>query len=178
MLQHLYTLDYSGHKISIGDEEEPSYVSDLHTHASVYALGDEYGIVDLKEEALWKFKEAMEAKKGYNDELELLIEVIPTVYETTPSSDRGLRDVVVAFGAEKLERMKDVSGFESAVTQAPAYIVEVLPIFLQSLEDEKRQYRGTCGRCGPNVSWSFDRVKCASCGHTKVLSRYERVDAS
>ena len=150
MLQHLYTLDYSGHKISIGDEEEPSHVSELHTHASMYALGDEYGIEDLKEEALWKFKRTIEAKKGYKDELESVIEVMPTVYRTTPSSDRGLRDAVVAFGATNLQRIKDLSDFESAVTQVPAYIVEVLPVFL-------RHY-GKCQRC------STVRIECRLCG--------------
>ena len=129
MLYHLYGFDYSGHKISIGDEEEPSHVSELHTHASMFALGDEYGIVDLKEEALWKFKKTIEAKKGHKDELGLVIEVMPTVYRTTPSSDRRLRDVVVAFGAQNLERIKDLSGFERAVDQVPTYIVEVLRLF-------------------------------------------------
>ena len=129
MLHHIYGFDYSGHKISIGDEEEPSHVSELHTHASMYALGDEYGIEDLKDEALWKFKRTMEANKAHDDELESVIEVIPTVYGTTPSSDRRLRDTIVAFGATNLERIKDLSGFESAVTQVPAYIVEVLHLF-------------------------------------------------
>ena len=129
MLGHIYGSSYSGHKISIGDEEEPSHISELHTHASMYALGDEYGILDLKEEALWKFKRTMEAKKGHEDELESVIEAMPIVYTTTPSSDRGLRDAVVAFGAKNLERIKDLSGFESVVAQVPSYIVEVLRVF-------------------------------------------------
>ena len=117
MLQHLYTFDYSGHKISIGDKEEPCHVSELHTHASMYALGDEYDILDLKEEALWKFKRTMEAIKGHIDEFTSVVEVVSTVYSTTPSSDRGLRDAVVAFGANNLERIKNLSDLKSAVTQ-------------------------------------------------------------
>ncbi|KAM0799433.1 hypothetical protein BDR22DRAFT_890328 [Usnea florida] len=139
MLFHLYGFDYSGHKISIGDEEEPSHISELYTHASMYALGDEYGISDLKEEALWKFKRTMEAKEGDEDELESVMEVVPVVYTTTLSSDRGLRDAVVAFGAKNLNRMKDLSVFESAVTQVPAYIIEVLPGILQ--------HSGVCQCC-------------------------------
>ena len=150
MLHHLYGFDYSGHKISIGDEEEPSHISELRTHANMYALGDEYGIVDLKEEALWKFKRTIKAKKGHEDELESVIEVVPIVYTTTPSSDRGLRDAVVAFGAKNLERIKDLSGFESAVTQAPTYIVEVLPVFLRD--------NGKCQHC------STVRTYCLNCG--------------
>ena len=148
MLEHIYGFDYSGHKFSIGDEEEPSHVSELHTHASMYALGDEYDILDLKEEALWKFKRIMEANKGHKDELESVIEVIPTVYVTTPSSDRGLRDAVVAFGVNNLERIKDLSGFESAMTQAPNYLVEVLPLFLR-----QSRHSGKCQKCSTFRTW-------------------------
>lgn len=178
MLEHIYGFDYSGHKISIGDEEEPSHISEFHTHASMYALGDEYDISDLKEEALWKFKKTMEAKMGHEDELESVIEVMPTVYRTTPSSDRGLRDAVVAFGANNLERIKDLSGFKSAVTQAPDYIVEVLPMFLRRLDDEKIRHREHCAGCGEPPNWKFDRVRCAWCGNSRVLNKMERVDAS
>ena len=177
MLYHLYGFDYSGHKISIGDEEEPSHMSELYTHASMYALGDEYGISDLKEEALWKFKKTMEAKEGDEDELESVMEVIPVVYTTTLSSDRGLRDVVLAFGAKNLELIKDQSSFESAVTQAPTYIVEVLPIFLQRLENERKRYSGDCVRCGRTEKWVFDRVICTTCQYRKTLSEIERVNA-
>ena len=134
MLYHLYGFDYSGHKISIGDEDEPSHNSELHTHARMYALGDEYGISDLKEEALWKFKRTMEAKEGDEDELESVMEVIPVVYTTTLSSDRGLRDAVVTFGAKNLERITNLSRFESAVDEVSTYTVEVLRKFFVGIQ--------------------------------------------
>ena len=181
MLQHLYTLDYSGHKISIGDEEEPSHASNLHTHASMYALGDQYDIPDLKEEALWKFKRSMGTIEGHSDSLTSVVGVIPTVYGTTPSSDRGLRDAVVAFGAKNLERIKDMSNFESAVTQAPAFVVEVLPVFLQRLEQrregERKRQSEPCVRCGQTGNWLFDRVTCAYCQYSKPLGDFETVNA-
>ncbi len=137
MLQHLYAFDYSGHKISIGDCEESSYVSELHTHVQMYALGDQYDIKDLKEEALWKFNHAVAAKE-WNDELTSMVKVIPTIYATTPESDRSLRDVVVAFGAEHLKEIMDLPSFKSAVIQVPMYMIEVLPKFFDKLEEEKR----------------------------------------
>ena len=129
MLQHLYSFDYSGEKTSIEDEEESCHISELHTHAQMYALGDEYDIKDLKEEASWKFQHVMRSKKGQSDELTNVIGVIHTVYATTPESDRGLRDPVVAFSVNNLEQMQELPEFKSAVTLAPIYMIEVLPGF-------------------------------------------------
>lgn len=152
MLQHLYTFDYSGQKTSIGDDEESSHVSELHTHSQMYALGDKYDIKDLKEEALWKFNKAIEAKKGQSDELTTVLEVIPAIYATTPDNDRRLRDAVVSFGAINLERIKDLPEFTSVATQVPTYMIEVLPGFLKRLETPAVQGRnrhgGACGFCG------------------------------
>ena len=164
MLHHLYGFDYSGHKISIGADDEPSHISELHTHAKMYAMGDQYDIRDLKDEALWKFEKAIEAKKEHSDELPYLVAVIPTVYATTPDSDRGLRDVVVAFGARNLEHLKDLADFESAATQVPIFLIEVLPRFFKRLTDG---YGGSCGNCyqsnQPGQKW----VNCSACGFVK-----------
>ena len=169
MLQHFYTFDYPGHKMSIGDDEESSHVSELHTHAQMYALGDEYDIDDLKKEALWKFEKAIEAKKGLSDELTNLIEVIPTVYETTLDNDRGLRDAVVAFGAKNLKQMKDLPEFNIAATRVTAYLIEVLPGFLIQCEDDRFHYEKACRRCEKADEWVFSSVVCLNCNsHAKL----------
>lgn len=155
MLQHLYGFDYSGHKKTIGDDEELSHVSELHTHAKMYALGDEYDIKDLKEEALWKFEKAMDAKKGHSDEFSHVVEVIPTVYATTPDRDRGLRDAIVAFGVKHLELIQDLPEFKSAATQVPSYLIEVLPKFLERIEHGRRNYEGKCPSCLSANKWSL-----------------------
>ena len=127
--------------MSVGDDEELSYVSELHTHAEMYAIAEVYDIKDLKEEALWKFEKDIKDKQGHNDELKHVTEVIPTVYATTPDSDRGLRDVVVAFGVKNLERMKDLAEFKNAAIQVPLYLIEVLPGFFNTLGSEKRYHK-------------------------------------
>lgn len=157
MLEHLYGFDYSGDKICVADIEESSHVSELHTHVQMYALGDEYDMKDLKDEALWKFKKAMEAKKGQDDELECLIEVIPTIYSTTLESDRGLRDLVVTWGASSLDQMKDMPEFRSAATEVPLYTIEVLPEFLKRVEDRQKSNR-TCTSC------KNEQLRCGWCG--------------
>ena len=164
MLQHLYGFDYSGHKISIGADEEPSHVSELHTHVTMYAMGDRYDIEDLKEEALWKFKKAIEAKKGQVDEFPYFVEVIPTVYATTPDSDRGLRDIVVAFGVLNLERMKDLPEFKSAAIRVPIYLIEVLPRFFTRLENERSGRKVNCPKCKKANQREYTWISCSHCG--------------
>ena len=149
--------------MSIGDDEESSYVSELHTHAQMYALSDEYDIQDLREEALWKFEQAIKAKKGHSDEFPYLVEVIATVYATTPDSDRGLRDVIVAFGAENLERMRDLPEFKSAVIRVPIYLTEVLPKFFNRLEGELG-YRMKCPKCNQLDQKQLVWINCSHCG--------------
>lgn len=177
MLQHLYMIDYSANEIEIDGKKEESFVSVLHTHAMMYAMGDEYDIKDLKEEALWKFNKAI-ANKGQSDVLASVAGVIPTVYATTPDSDRGIRDAVVAFGAKNLAEMKDLPDFKNAVTQAPTYIIEVLPGFFHRLEDGRRRYIGQCPNCAIVDEWMFNSVCCCACGEYNPLYGDDLVDAS
>ncbi|CAD6583217.1 MAG: hypothetical protein ASARMPRED_001263 [Alectoria sarmentosa] len=58
-------------------------------HAAVYALGDKYDLVELKNIALANFnKLATPDPRG-------LIESIPIVYSSTPDSDRSLRNAIL-----------------------------------------------------------------------------------
>ncbi|CAD6573004.1 MAG: hypothetical protein ASARMPRED_005824 [Alectoria sarmentosa] len=126
MLQHLYMVDYSASEIETGGKKEESFVSELHTHVMMYAMSDEYDIEDLKEEALWKFNKAVEAKQEQSDEPTSVLEVVPAIYTTTPDSDRGLRDAVVAWDAKRLGWIHDLPDFKSAVTQVPTYMAWAL----------------------------------------------------
>lgn len=137
MLQHLYMIDYSASEIEVNGKKEKAFVSELHTHVMMYAVGDEYDMKDLKEEALWKLKKATEAKEGQHHELMSVLEVVPAIYKTTPYSNRGLRDVVVAFGVKHLESMMDLSEF----TQTSDYMVDVWLQHFEKLDEEHRMDR-------------------------------------
>ena len=100
-----------------------------------------------------EFEHAMMAKKGHNDELKFLLEVVPTIYTTTPDSDRGLRDLVADFGAQHMERMKDLPELEDAVTQTPKFMIEVLPRYFRRLQDEKTRGSWACHRCYNTNAW-------------------------
>ena len=176
MLQHLYTLNYSGSQESSGGVPEASFISELHTHTKMYAIGDEYDIKDLKEEALRKFEQAVDAKFGESDELTTILQVVPAIYKTTPDSDRGLRDLVVTFGAQHLKRMKDLPELEDVVTQVPKFMVEVLPRYFSRPQHEKRPNSQYCRKCDDDGPWIYDRVVCDGCGTERVLSCMEMVD--
>ena len=134
MIKHLYAFDYPARPLNplssaaaaeISLAAETSFISQLHTHVQMYAMGDEYDIKDLKKEALGKFQAIMKGKKGKSDEYTAVLGVISTIYSTTPESDRGLRDIVVAFGAEHLEKMGDLLELETVTAQVPRYTIEV-----------------------------------------------------
>lgn len=171
-------VDYSASEIETDGKKEESFVSELHTHVMMYAMGDEYDIKDLKEEALWKFDKAVEAKKGQSDELTTVVEVIPTVYATTPDSDRGLRDFVVAFGVQHLERINNLPELKNAMTQAPNYMIEVLPQYFGKPQGKKKHCPKRWDSCCQRDGWKYDQAVCNNCGMHRDLSYHEIVDVS
>ncbi|KAF4541451.1 BTB/POZ domain containing protein [Lasiodiplodia theobromae] len=92
MLDYLYSKDYSS---PYGEKEES-----LLFHVSVYTLGEIYAINGLKEHAKKRFWLAGE----YIKKSHILASAIQAVYEATPESDKGLRDVVVIMAKRQIEQ--------------------------------------------------------------------------
>jgi len=65
--------------------------TELSTNALMYALADKYGVEDLKDLAQEKFARA--AAQDWNTAE--FAHAVQIVYESTPESDSGLRDVVI-----------------------------------------------------------------------------------
>lgn len=59
--------------------------------ARMYDLGDYFQIDALKVTAKWQFQIKLERGKTE----EALVEVIKVVYNSTPESDKGLRDILI-----------------------------------------------------------------------------------
>ncbi len=179
MILHLYTFDYPARPLgpsSSAAAAKTSFISELHTHVQMYALGDEYDIKDLKNQALEKFQATMKDKRGKSDECTAVLEVISTIYSTTLQSDRGLRDIVVAFGAEHVEKMGELLEMEEVTAQVPRYTIEVAKA---SKAKKSKAYKKVCerGRCPNTDKWKYDRVRC-ECGHYQFLTPAEMADAS
>ena len=86
MLQHLYGFEYSG----------SVHLPEMIFNARIYGLADKYEILSLKGLAKTKFESV--ARAGWNTiDFPLSIEII---YESTPSSDRELRDIATKLTVE------------------------------------------------------------------------------
>jgi len=103
MLRFLYVSDYQ-------DDVEGD--RPLLVNANMYAMGDKYRIVDLKDLAKMKFSDALEA--GWD--IVSFPEVIETVYTTTLSSDRGLRDCLTPVLLKHKQELHEHEGFKGLVT--------------------------------------------------------------
>ena len=121
MLKYLYTLDYddSGEAASVENytqdkgasedllattvtEEqqlsarEPPDYPELLNNIAVYALADKYDIPELGMLAVTKFDCALHCS-GIENDLASLPAVIDAVFDTTPDTKRGLRNVVIKY---------------------------------------------------------------------------------
>ena len=100
MLQHLYMQPYMVNHGLEGLDRFWSFndswaATRLHVHAQMYSLGDKYDLPGLKNEAVRRFKEDVKIPGDRKSETLTLLSVVPTVYTTTPDSDRGLRNLLV-----------------------------------------------------------------------------------
>jgi hypothetical protein len=86
MLRHLYGFEYT----------DGVHLPEMIFNARIYGLADKYEILTLKGLAKTKFESV--ARAGWNTiEYPLSIEII---YESTPSSDRGLRNIATKLTVE------------------------------------------------------------------------------
>jgi hypothetical protein len=101
--------------------------TELSTNARMYALADKYGIEDLKELAREKF--ATVATRDWNKGG--FAHAVQIVYESTPKSDSGLRDVVVETINQHRDLMKD-SEIENMLEELNGLAVGVLKVVCSS----------------------------------------------
>ena len=96
MLQHLYMQAYTE---DFGFDPVWAVIDSwarthLHVHAQMYGLGDKYHLPALKKEALRRFDEDVQKPMDGDEQTLRLLLVVPTIYSTTPESDRPLRNLV------------------------------------------------------------------------------------
>ena len=76
--------------MNVVDDKEGTSPPALWSSVRVYALADKYGVVSLKDVAKERFAKWIE-KNYLSDQLPALVK---EVFETTPPTDMGLRDIV------------------------------------------------------------------------------------
>lgn len=110
-----------------GTVTPPLEETELITNARMYALADKFGIEDLKELAREKF--ARVATRDWNKGE--FVHAVQIVYESTPKSDSGLRDVVVKTINQHRDLMKD-SEMENMLEELNGLAVGLLKVVCSS----------------------------------------------
>ena len=104
----------------------------LLNNVLVYSIADKYGIRELKELAKAKFSSQAQGLLSAKD----FPSVIKMVYESTPSSDRGLRDVVCMVCTKQVRSLIDSPLFITAVGENGCFCFEILCEVLK--QDDER----------------------------------------
>lgn len=155
MIEFLYTASYRNTDTSNTTTEE---LYELGLHAKLYAIADKYGIDGLAVESKSIFLAATQTSWNGQE----FLRSIPSIYNLTPESNRGLRDIAVSCTrlhskelsteVELQELWKDVS------LQAPLYSIDVVDSFL------KAPLLGHCHSCGPDQVVDALQLRCRRCG--------------
>jgi speckle-type POZ protein len=109
--------------------------------AQVYQIADKYDVSTLKTHAKGKFGIAIAT--GWNmDDFPVAISV---VYESTPSTDRGLRDLVMGTSRRNIDKLLGHDGLREIIRKSPDFAADLIP--------------SLCGKL------SAQRYECPSCDH-------------
>ena len=144
MVQYCYTMDYTDENadetLNSADSIEPSYISPAYTNAQVYALAEKYDIAGLKFLAKMKFDKAMVVESRLADmthsDVAHLITIISFVYNSTPGTDRTLRDHVIGEIWMHWNDLTPMPEFHTLIAANPELMIE----FVNK-------------KCGPSLPW-------------------------
>ncbi|KAI6749658.1 hypothetical protein HG530_015072 [Fusarium avenaceum] len=125
MLQFIYHFDYTN------DSKESAMIF----HAKVYQIADKYGIFALKEHAKKKFSAVVKTDWS-TDDFPLAIEF---VYLTTPTEERGLRDLVVKTPYTNVQNLNTRDGFCQTLRTTADFAADLV--------------RFTCDRGSGQIHW-------------------------
>lgn len=110
---------------------EASYISRAHANAQVYALAEKYDIEGLKVLARTKFDAAMVAEFDpvpltSPPDMTHLIAILSLVYNSTPGSDRVLRDRVIGHMWKHWKRLTPEPEFHALIAANPELMIEAV----------------------------------------------------
>ncbi|EKG09370.1 BTB/POZ-like protein [Macrophomina phaseolina MS6] len=163
MLEFCYTFAYTCRP---SDSPEDRMI--FHVH--VYALGEIYDIPGLKKLAIQSFE------REANHTFPLFPAAVRAVYETTPQSDRGLRDVVLRVCAANTNELMKNPHFEDMMDELGVFGRELSRtltdrstyVMSQDVIMDCKKYR--CGVCRRAVAWNIPKpcptelLNCMFCG--------------
>ncbi|KAF5974689.1 kelch 8 [Fusarium coicis] len=124
MLRFVYFFDY----------DVPPNTRTMIFHAQVYQIGDKYGIEPLKKQALNKFRHVINEAEVDDGFASNLADTISIVYNTTPSGDRGLRDIVVQSSCTHFEYLISETSFKEALGMNGDFSADLVSLLHENWE--------------------------------------------
>ena len=127
MMSYFYKLDYCDGQSISQDLHDNSDISPLHTNVVMYAIGEKFGIGGLKKLAEEKFRIAF--RSSAETDLTQFLQVITEVYNPTPDTDYGLRDLAVTLAATNqgvYRRLAILPEFKDTVATVPQFAVDLI----------------------------------------------------
>lgn len=144
---------------------EDTWTTAFNTNVRMYALAEKYDIKGLKKLAEKKLDTLIqEALKSQQTTLEdALLAEISLIYESTPASDRGLRNCVLSYVKNNWVRLSQSEQLKDVISKAPEFAIELVTTMSQ-----KDMYKGRCMRCWTHDRWTAERVRCL-CGWAETV---------
>ena len=157
MLQYLYSLDYdvetrSDIIVTLSDGSnstlDPNRLRELSSlqlvcNASLYSMGEKYGINGLKSIASEKFAVVLKQREWImpwnspNISIGALGTAIRRIYDTTPESDKGLRDQVLGYAKLHLKGLLTQEDFKVLLAEIPEFSYQLLVQQAESMPSEE-----------------------------------------
>ncbi len=134
MLHFMYHLDYNN----------VHGASTMIFDAQVYGLADKYAIPALKSHALEKFR--MVISSGWvMDDFPL---AVSEAYNSTPETDRALRDLVVEISNTNINKLLENKLFRDVLRETPGFAVDMVNSLSSSRQNRRKDHkRYRCPSC-------------------------------
>ncbi|KAI1017750.1 hypothetical protein LB504_004001 [Fusarium proliferatum] len=146
LLRFMYSYEYDN------DQDTPRMLFDVR----VYQIADKYGITALKDEVKKPFEAAVN-REWITDDFPIAANL---VYVTTPSQDRGLRDIIVEVMRKNIEHLAGVNKFDELLRTTPDLAVDLVTCLSGRTALPETQYQ--CPDCGAQF-WVNDDPEDWSC---------------
>lgn len=146
MLCYLYSLDYTieprnNYVYDLSEDPVPTVHDNklrqlsslqLVCNASMYGMGDKYGIHGLKGIASEKFATTLKLPEWHAEwtcskvSIGSLATAIKCIYDSTPESDKGLRDQILKYAKLHLKRLLTLGDFKAVLAGVPELSYQLL----------------------------------------------------
>ncbi|TKA79406.1 hypothetical protein B0A49_03345 [Cryomyces minteri] len=153
-----------------GNAQVESDVSPLVFHVCTYAIADKYDLPALKDLARSKF--AAVAVNAWNSAS--FTPAIRSIYATTPSTDRGLRDVVTSIAQAHITALlQDRSDFAAVLKEIAEIAADLVALMAKGYQPVERfQFTVRCGngRCEAHYrAWNDQGASKCKCRNPMFL---------